>query len=40
MTRLEFTIDIEAQKSKIWEALWDENSYRKWAGVFLKDLMP
>lgn len=36
MKRLKFTIDIAAQKSKIWEALWDDNSYRKWAGVFFE----
>ncbi len=32
--RLKFTIDIDAEKSKIWKALWDENSYRSWASVF------
>ena len=34
INRLEFTIEIEAEKSKIWEALWNKSSYRKWAGVF------
>ena len=34
--RLQFSIDINAEKSKIWNALWDENSYRDWAGVFFE----
>ena len=36
MNRLEFSININAKKSIIWEALWDENSYREWAGVFFE----
>ena len=34
INRLEFTIDIDAEKSKIWKALWNDGSYRKWANVF------
>lgn len=34
INRLEFSIDIEADKTTIWKALWDENSYRDWAAVF------
>ena len=34
ITRLAFTIDIKAEKSVIWKALWNEHSYREWAGVF------
>lgn len=34
--RLQFSIDIQAEKSKIWEALWDENSYRAWASIFFE----
>ncbi len=34
INRLEFTIDIDTEKPKIWEALWSESSYRKWASVF------
>ncbi|MEJ1222926.1 hypothetical protein [Sediminicola sp. 1XM1-17] len=32
--RLHFSIDIKAEKSEIWNALWDESSYRAWASVF------
>ena len=34
--RLQFSIDINAEKHIIWKALWDENSYRDWAGVFFE----
>lgn len=34
--RLHFSIDIPAEKAVIWNALWDESSYRKWAGVFFE----
>ncbi|MBX2828380.1 MAG: hypothetical protein KTR22_09460 [Flavobacteriaceae bacterium] len=34
MTREEFRIDIKADKSVIWKALWDDEAYRKWTGVF------
>lgn len=34
--RLEFSIDIQANKSTIWKALWDNHAYRQWAGVFFK----
>lgn len=34
--RLEFSIDIKADKTTIWKALWDENSYRDWAAVFFE----
>ncbi len=34
INRLEFSIDIRAEKTKIWKALWDDGSYRKWASVF------
>ena len=32
--RLEFSIDIKANKSTIWKALWNKNAYREWAAVF------
>jgi len=32
--RLEFSIAIEADKEKIWKALWDDVLYREWSGVF------
>ena len=34
INRLKFSIDIMAGKTTIWKALWDENYYRDWAGVF------
>ena len=34
INRLEFSIDIQAEKATIWKALWDETYYRDWAGVF------
>lgn len=36
INRLEFSIDIRAEKTTIWKALWNENSYREWAGVFFE----
>ncbi len=36
INRLQFSIDIKAEKTKIWEALWDENLYRDWVGVFFE----
>ena len=36
MNRREFSIDIEADKSTIWKALWDESSYRDWTSVFFE----
>jgi len=31
---LEFSIDIKAEKEAIWNALWLDESYRKWINVF------
>jgi len=36
INRLQFSIDIDAEKTKIWNALWNENSYRDWASVFFE----
>nr|WP_321236773.1 hypothetical protein [uncultured Psychroserpens sp.] len=36
LNRLQFSIDIKAEKTKIWNALWDDNSYRDWASVFFE----
>lgn len=36
INRLQFSIDIDAEKTKIWNALWDENLYRDWASVFFE----
>jgi hypothetical protein len=32
--RLQFSIKINAEKSKIWRTLWDDQMYRRWAAVF------
>ena len=34
INRLEFSIDIKADKEKIWKALWDDTLYRDWSGIF------
>ncbi len=34
INRLNFSIDIRAEKEKIWHALWNENFYRDWVSVF------
>ena len=34
--RLQFSININAEKTKIWNALWNENSYQNWASVFFE----
>ena len=36
INRLKFSIDINAEKSTIWNALWNENSYGEWASVFFE----
>ena len=36
INRLEFSIDIKAEKNMIWKALWNESSYREWASVFFE----
>lgn len=37
MKKLQFTIEISAPKEKVWEALWNDANYRKWAAVFHED---
>ena len=34
MKKLQFTIEINAPKEKVWEALWKDENYRKWCAVF------
>jgi len=36
MNRKEFSIDIEADKATIWNALWNVSSYRDWTKVFFE----
>ncbi|KQO34794.1 ATPase [Flavobacterium sp. Leaf82] len=34
METLEFKIRIKAPAEKVWSVLWNDETYRKWAGVF------
>ena len=34
MERLNFSVNINAPREKVWEVLWDDSSYREWTGVF------
>jgi len=34
INRLQFSIDIKADREKIWRALWEDTNYRDWSGVF------
>ena len=36
INRLKFSIDIKAEKTTIWKALWNDSSYREWASVFFE----
>lgn len=36
INRLQFSIDIAAEKAIIWNALWGEKFYRDWASVFFE----
>ncbi len=34
INRLQFSINIKAEKARIWKALWEDKHYRDWGGVF------
>ena len=34
MEKLNFSIDINASKERVWNVLWDDDSYRKWTTPF------
>jgi hypothetical protein len=34
MKKLHFTTDIKAPKEKVWDILWQDQTYRKWTSVF------
>ena len=42
INRLQFSINIKADKTKIWKALWDDKYYRDWGGGFYEgsDFVP
>lgn len=33
MNEMKFTIEIHAPKEKVWETLWQDGSFREWAGL-------
>lgn len=35
MKQLEFSIEINASKEKVWNILWNEQSYRDWTASFI-----
>lgn len=34
MEKISFTVNINAPKEKVWQILWNDDSYRKWVAVF------
>ena len=34
MEKMNFSIDINAPKQKVWEVLWGDTTYRKWTSAF------
>lgn len=36
LNRLLFSIDIAADKTKIWKAIWEDKYYRDWASIFFE----
>ncbi|MDX5346119.1 MAG: SRPBCC domain-containing protein, partial [Hymenobacteraceae bacterium] len=34
MKKLQYSVDINAPKEKVWEVLWNDETYRKWTSVF------
>ncbi len=34
MNRINFSVSIDAPASKVWDVLWNDNSYRQWTTVF------
>lgn len=35
MRKLEFSIEINAPKEKVWIALWEDQNYRNWTSAFM-----
>lgn len=36
MITLNFSVEINASKQKVWETLWNDLSYRQWTSVFME----
>ncbi|HEV2833549.1 MAG TPA: SRPBCC domain-containing protein [Hanamia sp.] len=37
MEKVNFSININAPKEKVWNTLWEDSNYRKWTSVFSED---
>ncbi len=33
MKQIQFSIEINASKEKVWATLWDDKSFRDWANI-------
>jgi uncharacterized protein YndB with AHSA1/START domain len=33
MNEMQFTIEIQARKEKVWDTLWQDETFREWAGL-------
>lgn len=36
MITLNYSVDINAPREKVWQILWDDASYRKWTSAFME----
>ena len=36
MKKLNYSIDIQADKDSVWKALWEDANYRQWTSVFFE----
>jgi uncharacterized protein YndB with AHSA1/START domain len=36
VTRLHYTIDIDAPRERVWAVLWDDKTYRDWSSAFME----
>ena len=36
VTRLHYSVDIDAPRQRVWEVLWDDRTYRDWTSAFME----
>jgi uncharacterized protein YndB with AHSA1/START domain len=36
VTRLHYTVDIDAPRERVWAVLWDDKTYRDWTSAFME----
>src|SRR5918992_1102666 len=36
VTRLHYSVDIDAPRQRVWEVLWDDGTYRDWTSAFME----